>query len=384
MKKSVILYLLYLKVPCFWIATPPLGAREDDRGKHPQPVFASILQSREDREVSNEFKFLDCFGSCGTSQRRSPPTRLCEELCSEAIQVHSSLLGILILSFFTFSPISSASGDSPLFNTQQIENLTGAKGELDRELNVFKVIVPHTDLKGSAAGVKLTPALGLTSWAAFSATGEVRGEIVLFEDQINFVMKEALDHGLSVTALHNHYLWDNPRIMIMPIEGKGPLKDLATAVGKTFEILKKSSKGTIWARPPVIINPDKSTLKAKDIEDLFDKRGILKDGVFKLTWERKTKMQDHGGEVSMGIEAWAAFAGTDKQAVMLGEIAMKEEDVQNVLKTLLKHNIFIISLRQHRVGKDPRIMFVHYMGRGLAFELAKALKEALEQRHPGI
>ncbi|OJW53914.1 MAG: hypothetical protein BGO67_07560 [Alphaproteobacteria bacterium 41-28] len=281
---------------------------------------------------------------------------------------------LLILPFFTFSPVSAEKGDASLFNTQQIETLTGAKGELDTELNVFKVSVPHSDLKGSAAGVKLTPSLGLTSWAAFSGTGEVRGEMVLFEDQINFVMKEALDNGLRITALHNHYLWDNPRIMLMHIEGKGPIKELATAVGKTFEILKKSSKGTIWARPPVIINSDKSTLKVKDIEDLFEKRGTLKDGVYKLTWERKTKMHHHDG-----VEACAAFVGTDKQAAMLGEIAMKEEDVQNVLKTLLKHNIFIISLRQHKMGEDSRITVVHYMGRGLAFELAKALKETLDQ-----
>ena len=289
---------------------------------------------------------------------------------------------LLIFSFLTFSSASAETGDSSLLDTHQIENLTGAKGELDKESNVFKISVPRTDLKVTAAGVKLTPALGLTSWAAFKpihSEGIVMGDMVLFEDQINFVMKEALDNGLKITALHNHYLWDNPRVMFMHIEGKGPIKDLATAVGKTFEMIKKSSKGTIWNRPPTLIKPDKSTLTTKNIEDLFEKRGTLKDGVYKLIWERKTKMDGHDMGALMGVNTWAAFAGTDREAVMLGDIAMKEDEVQNVLKTLLKHNIFIISLHQHMMGEDPRIMFVHYMGRGPAFELAKALKEALEQ-----
>ncbi|HUX79389.1 MAG TPA: DUF1259 domain-containing protein, partial [Alphaproteobacteria bacterium] len=188
----------------------------------------------------------------------------------------------------------------------------------------------------------------------------------------------ALDNGLSITALHNHSLWDNPRLMLLHIQGKGPIKDLAMAVGKTFETIKKTSKGTIWNRPPSIINPVKSTLNSKNIEDLFEKKGTLKEGVYKLTWERKTQAHEPPIGASMGVNTWAAFAGTDREAVMLGYIAMREEEVQNVLKTLLKHNIYILSLHQNTMGEDPRAMFVHYMGRGPAFELAKALKEALE------
>ncbi len=288
------------------------------------------------------------------------------------------LLIIFSLTLITPHAFSEKPGSLDL---KQIENLTGVKGEFDPEFNVFKVFSPRTDLKVTAAGVKLTPALGLTSWASFkslSSEVEMRGDIVLFEDQINLIMQEALDHGLNITALHNHYLWDTPRIMFMHIEGKGNLKELATAVGKVFEKIKRTSIGTLWKRPLSIINPEKSTLNSKNIEEALGKKGAQKEGVTTFIWGTETKMNDSEMGGSRGVNTWVSFAGTDREAVMLGDIAMKEGEVQNVLKSLLKHNIFIISLHQHMKGEAPRLMGVHYMGRGSALELAKVLKETLE------
>ncbi len=279
----------------------------------------------------------------------------------------NKIIILLIICFCITTPLYAESDDSSVFDTHQIEALVGAKGVLDEESNEFEISIPRTDINVSAAGIKLTPGLGLVSCATFKtlgSTGEVIGDVVLFEDQINLVMKEALENGLNITALYHHSLWDNPRIMQMHMEGKGPIKDLAMAVGTIFNIIKKSNTNTIWARPPVIINSAKSTLNPNYIEELLGKKGNLKDGVYKLTWERET---------------WAAFVGTDREAAILGNIAMKEEEAQNVLKTLLKHNIFIVSLHQHKMEENPKTMVVRYMGRGSAFKLAEMLKEALEQ-----
>src|SRR5438105_8082645 len=101
--------------------------------------------------------------------------------------------------------------------------------------------MPRSDLAVTAAGTKMIPPLGLTAWGAFTKAGSktvVMGDIVLTEDQVNPAMSAALDNGLEVTALHNHFFWESPRIMFMHIGGSGDEEKLAAAVGKVFESLR--------------------------------------------------------------------------------------------------------------------------------------------------
>jgi hypothetical protein len=150
----------------------------------------------------------------------------------------------------------------PALDTTKIEQLTGGKGELNAQEGVFKVSVPRTDLTVTAAGVKITPPMGLTSSAAFQQIGTqtmVMGDIVLLEDQVNPVMSVALTNGLEVTALHNHFFWDTPKVMFMHIGGMGSAETLAGAVGKVFATIKETSggKGTV---PHVELDPAKTSL----------------------------------------------------------------------------------------------------------------------------
>src|SRR3989454_9788584 len=130
------------------------------------------------------------------------------------------------------------------FDTASIEQLTGAKGKLDEKEGAFKVSVPRSDLTVIAAGVHLTPPMGLTSWAAFKRHGKdamVMGDMVLAEDQVNPVMSVALDNGLEVTALHNHFFWDTPKVMFMHIGGMGQNGQLASAVRHGFSQGRETS-----------------------------------------------------------------------------------------------------------------------------------------------
>lgn len=266
-------------------------------------------------------------------------------------------------------------------DTAQIEELTGLKGTYNEQSGVFKVSAPRSDLSLNVADVKVIPPLGITSWAAFKQIGgdtEVMGDLVLTEDQVYPVMKTALDNGLSVTALHNHFFWDTPKIMFMHIEGMGKTKELATAAGKVFQVIKETSanKPSI---PTAQIDPAKSTLDPAKIEKILDTKGKLSNGVYKITLGRTTTVNGHEMGSDMGVNTWAAFAGSDEQAVMLGDFAMKEDEVQNVLKALLKNKIYVVALHHHMLGDSPRIIFLHYWGIGSTQELAKGLKEALAQ-----
>jgi Domain of Unknown Function (DUF1259) len=264
-------------------------------------------------------------------------------------------------------------------DTAAIEQLTGAKGALDAKEGVFKVSVPRKDIAATAAGVRMTPPLGLTAWAAFTKAGAhvmVMGDIVLLEDQVNPVMSAALDAGLEVTALHNHFFWDTPKIMFMHVGGMGDEKILAAAVGKVFAKLRETSGGkgeTLRAD----VDPAKTTLAPAKIEAVLRYKGELKDGVYKVVIGRSTKMGGHVVGKAMGVNTWAAFAGSDDKAIVDGDFAMLESELQPVLKALRGGGIDVVAIHNHMANETPRILFLHYWGVGPTEALAKTLEQAL-------
>jgi hypothetical protein len=268
-------------------------------------------------------------------------------------------------------------------DTARIEQLTGGKGELNAQEGVFKVSVPRTDLAVMAAGVKMTPPMGLTSWAAFQPVGTqtmVMGDIVLLEDQVNPVMSVALTHGLEVTALHNHFFWDTPKVMFMHIGGLGSAEALASAVGKVFAAIKETSggKGTV---PHAELDPARTSLDPKPIEEILGVQGQMASGVYKVTIGRTTHMHGHEVGNTMGVNTWAAFVGSDDTAVVDGDFAMLESELQPVLKALRGAGINIVAIHQHMTMESPRVVFLHYWGVGPTRALATGLKAALDTQH---
>jgi hypothetical protein len=279
---------------------------------------------------------------------------------------------------------AAAPAPSNALDTARIEDLAGAKGTLDAKEGVFKVSVPRADLSVTTAGVRMTPPLGLTSWAAFTRTGEhtmVMGDTVMLEDQVNPVMSVALENGLEVTALHNHFFWDSPKVMFMHIGGMGDEAALATAVGKVFAKIKETSggKGSV---PQADIDPAKTTLDPAKIEAVLGLKGQLSAGVYKLTVGRTVAMHGHKVGNAMGVNTWAAFAGSDAQAVVDGDFAVLETELQGVLKALRAGGIYVVAIHQHMTMEEPRMMFLHYWGVGPTTDLARTLRSALDKtRH---
>ncbi len=289
----------------------------------------------------------------------------------------AALLGTLVVPSYAASEKSGSTGS---LDTAQIEKLTGLKGKLDEKEQVFKVSAPRADLKVISWGVHLTPPMGLTSWAAFEGAGAqtmVMGDMVLDEYQVNPVMSVALDNGLEVTALHNHFLWTSPIVMFMHIAGLGDEAKLASAVGKVFDKIKQTS-GVEDRKPIVEIDPGKTTLDPKKLDTILGATGDFKDGVYKAVFGRVAKM--HGHEIGnvMGVNTWAAFAGSNDKAVVDGDFAMLESELQSVLKKLRGADIEVVAIHQHMTGEEPRIMFLHYWGIGGPENLAKGVRAALD------
>jgi Domain of Unknown Function (DUF1259) len=267
-------------------------------------------------------------------------------------------------------------------NTARIDEITGLKGKLNEKEGVYKVTFPREDVKVVVDGWKMPPFMGLGTWAAFTATKDgamVMGDTVLFEDEVTAAMSAALDNGLSVTALHNHFFFDQPKVFFMHIEGEGALEKLASAVKKVYDTTKAirdpdpkpAESFSVVGQQSL---PEKSSITAAPLNEIFGMQGESKDGMVKFTIGRPATM--HGVKIdnTMGVNTWAAFAGSDDNAIVDGDFAVTEDELQPVLKSLLKEKINIVAIHQHMTHEEPRIMFFHYWGRGRAKDLANAIK----------
>jgi hypothetical protein len=284
----------------------------------------------------------------------------------------------------TLALSSTLRAAGPTIDTATIESATGLEGAYDKAENVFKVSKPRDDIKVAVDRWAVPPFMGLTSWAAFMPIGKgtmVMGDTVLLEDEVDPAMSAALDAGLDVTALHNHFFFDQPKVYFMHIAGMGTARELAGAVKAVYDRIGqvRASQATPATGFPGDI-PTPSKVSAAPIEQALGARSQTKDGMVKVVIGRTTRM--HGATVgnAMGVNTWAAFAGTDDQAVVDGDFAMREDELQGVLKAMRAGGIHIVSIHQHMTHETPRIMFLHYWGKGKAAELARTIKSALDVR----
>jgi hypothetical protein len=283
-----------------------------------------------------------------------------------------------------FLPVSLGLAAESGLDTARIESITGLKGVLNEKENTIKVSKPRNDVAISVEQVRLAPFMGFTSWAAFTPgikdSVMVMGDMVLFEDEVNPVMSVALDSGLEVTALHNHFFFDEPKVYFMHIGGEGAVDKLAEGVRAIFDKVKEIRTANPQPTKSFGLGqlPGKNSIEGEAISQVFAQKGDAKDGMYKVTIGRETKMAC-GCTVgnTMGINTWAAFAGTSDDALVVGDFVMLENELQTVLKTLRGNGINIVAIHQHMIGENPRMMFLHYYGRGKALALAQAVKSAI-------
>jgi hypothetical protein len=274
------------------------------------------------------------------------------------------------------------SGDKvPALDAEKIGKAAGTKATTTPD-GVVRLAWARTDVAVTVDGMPLRPFAGLGSWAAFTPAKHgamVMGDTVCFQDEVMPAMDAAFAGGLEVTALHNHFFHDEPKVYFMHIGGMGEPEKLATAVKGVWDAIKKvradqPKPATRFAGDV----PKAGTIKAEPLEKVLGHKGQSQDGVVKITIGREGTM--HGVKVggSMGLTTWAAFSGGDDLAAVDGDFIMTAGEVQPVLRALRKAGIHVVALHNHMAGEQPAFYFTHFWGKGSAEELARGLKAALD------
>jgi len=284
---------------------------------------------------------------------------------------------LLALALIVLSCGNVSAQDMPA-DYQTVLSTLGKKG--DFKDGVLKVNIPRGDLKVAIAGRPAPTPFGFGGWVALTKASDgqdvLMGDLVLTEDEVNPVMSALLERGLDVTALHNHFFWEQPRIFYMHVHGMGKAADLADRLKPAIAVFDKSTPA---AAPAAVAAPP--TIDGAALSQIVGHPGEQTGPVYKITIGRSDlQVRDHGATINarMGLNTWAAFAGTDGDAMVAGDVAMLEGELQGVLKALRSSGLSVVAIHHHMTGVTPMVVFLHYYGTGSAASLAKAVRAAVD------
>ncbi len=270
----------------------------------------------------------------------------------------------------------------------------GKKG--DFKDGVLKISLARNDLRISIAGVATPTPFGFGGWCAMTkgtkGMAVMMGDLVLLQEEVNPVMSAILDSGLDVTALHNHFFWDEPRVYYMHIHGHGKPADLAREMKPALDLIGHLSapgragggKASDSTSPGNAVQVTEGKINTEKINSIIGRQGEMNGPVYKITIGRDDlKIREMGATINarMGLNTWAAFIGTDEKAAVAGDIAMLESEVTRVLKALRKNGLDVVAIHHHMTQARPLVIFLHYWGVGPAETLAAGVRAAIDETH---
>ncbi len=291
---------------------------------------------------------------------------------------------LAVLSVITLLAFSASAAKDMPADYQGVLKELGRKGDFAD--GVLKVGIPRNDLAVTIDGISTPTPFGFGGWLGFTkgdgGKDVMMGDLVLLQEEVNPVMTALLEHGIEVTALHNHFFWDSPRVFFMHVHGHGKAGDLAKAVKPALDLIghvsEASSPGASGSTTGETLE---GTIDSAHVAGIIGHSGERFGPVLKFTVGRPdVRLKEMGAVINsrMGLNTWAAFIGSDTRAAVAGDVAMLESEVTPVLKALRNNDLQVVAIHHHMTGSKPMIIFLHYWGVGPVEKLATGFRAALD------
>jgi hypothetical protein len=302
------------------------------------------------------------------------------------IEARSGALHLLIPAACAFllmiSSLASAQQQVNTADWKPVEQALGKAGSIQPG-DVYKVSLPRSDLKVTAAGVELKPALALGSWVAFKRMGDmtvVMGDLVLAENEVTPVLSKLQQGGVETTALHNHVLYESPRVMYMHIHAMGDAVTIAKAIHDALALTKTPFSVSASTAPAEI------GIDTKQIDQIMGQSGKVNGGVYQFSIARADEITDLMGDHKMAIPPAMGLAqainfqptGAGKAAIT-GDFVLLASEVTPVMKALRENGIEVTAVHSHMLAENPRLFFMHFWANDDALKLARGLRAGLDK-----
>lgn len=286
-------------------------------------------------------------------------------------------------------------GEAPLqqrnrgaLDAAAIGSVVGTEAKATED-GVVRVTWPRSEVPVTIDGLAFPPAAGLTSWAAFQSSdggAMLMGDTVVFQDEVSPAMDAAFANGLDISALHNHFFYDEPKVYFMHIGGHGDPSSLARGVKAVWDAIREVRRA--HPTPATKFAGDAPSaggaLDAAAIGAIVGAESSTSGGVVKVSIEREATMHGERFSGAMGLTTWAAFTGSDQLAAIDGDFAMTAREVQPVLRAMRRAGLHVVALHNHMIGEEPAYFFTHFWAKGPAAQLARGFRAVLDaQREVG-
>jgi hypothetical protein len=302
-----------------------------------------------------------------------------------------ALVGLPNVSRVAAAPTSTTEGKTPPLSKEAMAALDtalgGKKGSYVENEGVYTTPLPRNDLRMAIKGEPVPIGFGFGGWVSLKHTLDgqramLMSDTVLLEEEVNPLISAAQDRDLQVTAIHNHFFYESPRIFYMHLHGMGDPVELASKYGSAIQATKLHPSNQPSSTASSSVRTAKEMFDLAALDKAVELTGKVNGPIYKYVVGRDDlRVIAMGAEITsaIGLNTWAAFAGESDAAHIAGDVAMLESEVNPVIRALRKHNLEVVAVHQHMLEEQPRIIFLHYYGRGPALTLAESFRAALDQ-----